>query len=240
MPEGSGIDKEKFFKALIDTVNTQEIEKKQKGFLCMFSGGLDSTALLNSLLTNKDYEDYNVYVHHIRLKNRENRGDAEVQAVRRIVKHYHDRKDVRQFDYKETVYDASTMDEKWSPSFSYDMDVAAFIASQVCIAKPQIKFVGIGVTKDDYATADPMSLRRYDNCHKIFNAFLYRFPEQIPYPKLIFPLQNLTKEQLWKSIPSSIQQMTWSCRRPVWRNGEPHRCGICKTCKERKAYGIDS
>lgn len=231
---------EELTKALVNTANKKEIEQKQRGFLCMFSGGLDSTAMLHALLTNEAYKDFNVYVHHIRLKNRENRGPAELTAVRKIVNYYHKHADIREFDYKETEYDASALTSEWAKGFSYDMDVAAFISSQICVVKPQIKYVGIGVTKDDYDGADDMSLLRYQECPNIFNSFLYRFPPNIPKPTLIYPLRNMTKQQLWNSIPTHIRNMTWSCRTPIWKDGTPHRCGKCHTCLERKKYGIDS
>jgi 7-cyano-7-deazaguanine synthase in queuosine biosynthesis len=230
-----------FVNALVNTANQKQIKQKQKGFLCMFSGGLDSTALLHALLTNKNYEHFNVYVHHIRLKNRENRGAAELNAVRNIVKYYHRREDIREFDYKESTFDTSTMDENWSPRYPFDIDVVCFMAAQVCLAKPQIKHVGLAVTKDDLdGPQDDSTLARIWEAPKIFDASLYLFPEQIPRPTFIYPTQKLTKQQLWNSLPKNIQQMTWSCRIPVWENGIPQKCGKCHTCKKRKEAGIDS
>ena len=48
----------------------------------MFSGGLDSTAMLVKLLTESDDE---LRVHHIRMANKEGRDAAEQQAVESIV-----------------------------------------------------------------------------------------------------------------------------------------------------------
>lgn len=235
------VTKEQFVNALVNTANMNEIKKKQKGFLCMFSGGLDSTAMLHSLLTNKQYEHFDIYVHHIRLKNREKRGNAELNAVRKIVKYYHEREDIREFDYKESEIDTSSMTEDWSPRFSFDIDVVCFMAAQICLAKPQIKYVGSAVTKDDLeGPQDDTTLARIYEAPKIFEAALYLFPQEIPRPQFIYPTKSLTKEQLWNSMPKNIQQMTWSCRRPVWVGNVPTKCGKCHTCIKRKEAGIDS
>lgn len=237
--EGLKVSKEDFAQAFFNTATMNEAKKLQTGFLCMFSGGLDSTALLHALLKNPAYKDYKVFVHHIRLANREQRGPAELQAVRQIIKHYHDDPTVRKFDYKETGYDASALSAQWSQRFSFDMDVAAFVAAQVCLARPDIKYVGIGVTKDDFDDASDFSKERYLACPKIFNAHLYSFEKMFPKPQLIYPLKTLTKEQLWRSIPPNVRNMTWSCRRPVWKDNKPIRCGKCHTCVARKDAGID-
>ena len=49
--------------------------------LCMWSGGIDSTGLLYSLLTQPEYNDYERQVHHISLINVEGRSGAELKAT---------------------------------------------------------------------------------------------------------------------------------------------------------------
>lgn len=236
-----GITKEQLTEALVNTVNQQEIQKKRKGFLCMFSGGIDSTAMLHSLLNNPNYERFNVYVHHIRMINREQRSDAELHAVRNIIQYYRDDINVRPFDYKESVFDTSTMDRKWSNRFPYDMDVVAFVAAQVCLAKPQIKYAAMGVMRDDFlkAAKDPQAKLRYQEAPKIFEAALYGFDPRIPKPQMLYPLQHLTKQQLIQTTPKKVIRMTWSCRHPVWHDGKPTPCGKCEPCRKRKQAGID-
>ncbi len=235
------VTKEMFVEALVNTAQINEAKEKQKGFLCMFSGGLDSTAMLHSLLTNKEYEHFDVYIHHMRIINRENRADVETNAARRIVKYYHSRPDIREFDYKESTLDMSAMDSNWSPRFSFDIDAVCWMAAQICIAKPNIKYAAMAVTKDDMDTPqDDTTIQRVTQAPKIFDAALYMFPKPWPRPQFIYPTQSLTKEQLWKTMPPNVQKMTWSCRTPVWKKEVAHRCGRCHTCIKRKEYGIDS
>lgn len=235
------VSKEMFVEALVNTAQINEAKEKQKGFLCMFSGGLDSTAMLHALLTNEEYKDFDVYIHHMRILNRENRDAVETQAARKIVQYYHQRKDIREFDYKESTLDMTSMGEKWSPRFSFDIDAVCWMAAQICLAKPNIKYAAMAVTKDDLDTPqDDTTIQRVTEAPRIFDAALYMFPKPWPKPQFIYPTQNLTKEDLWKTMPPNLQKMTWSCRVPVWKDNVAHRCGQCHTCIKRKEYGIDS
>jgi 7-cyano-7-deazaguanine synthase in queuosine biosynthesis len=221
---------EQFTEALVNTGRADAHKKAQKGFLCMFSGGLDSAGMLHALLTNPAYAKFNIYVHHCQLHNREGRHPAELQAVRSIIQYYHDRKDIRQFDYKETVYDATSMTPQWSPRFSMDLDVLSFIASQVCLARPDIKYVGIGVTKDEKEQGGHQHHVRITSAPKIFEAALYGYPFPQNPPQILYPVQELYKQQLWNSLPKEVQELCWSCRTPTWKDGAPVRCGKCETC----------
>ncbi len=49
--------------------------------LCMYSGGVDSTAVVYKLLTELKYSSYDIHVHHISMINLENKHDAELSAV---------------------------------------------------------------------------------------------------------------------------------------------------------------
>jgi 7-cyano-7-deazaguanine synthase in queuosine biosynthesis len=44
--------------------------------LCLFSGGIDSTGVLHRLMTDPQYVQHPLIVHHIHIFNRENRAKA--------------------------------------------------------------------------------------------------------------------------------------------------------------------
>lgn len=197
------ITQEMLMEALVNTANAEEIKKKQIGFLCMYSGGAASTAMLHTLLTNEAYNQFNAYIHHIRFDHCE----AETKVVRNIVKHYRDDKNIRVFDYKESTFSGSSSLVSGSAWAIPDMDVAAFVAAQACVEKPQIKYAALGVTKVIFKTKDEAVKLRYENAPKIFSASLYGFPSRIPKPTMIYPLQQLAQLELWESMPKNIQQM---------------------------------
>ena len=48
----------------------------------MYSGGLDSLGMIYRLLTDTDYNQYNIHIHHVHNQNVENRQKAEAVTVK--------------------------------------------------------------------------------------------------------------------------------------------------------------
>ena len=46
---------------------------EQQVILAMYSGGLDSLGMVYKLLTEEQYKDYYIHIHHVHNKNVENR-----------------------------------------------------------------------------------------------------------------------------------------------------------------------
>ena len=51
--------------------------EQKSTILAMYSGGLDSLGMVYRLLTDPEYQDYNLHIHHVHNKNIENRHRAE-------------------------------------------------------------------------------------------------------------------------------------------------------------------
>src|SRR5258706_6503421 len=94
--------------------------------LAMFSGGLDSTAMLVQLLKESSAD---LRVHHIRMSNREQRADAEQAAVERIVPWCRGR--YRPFRYSEAALDFTGLE-----AIPIDYLCIAFVACQVAVDTP--------------------------------------------------------------------------------------------------------
>src|SRR3954470_22590431 len=95
--------------------------------LAMFSGGLDSTAMLVQLLEQSSDE---LRVHHIRMSNKESRDEAEQRAVSAIVDWCRAR--YRPFRYSESALDFSGLE-----AIPIDYLCIAFVACQVAIDTPR-------------------------------------------------------------------------------------------------------
>ena len=102
--------------------------------LVMFSGGLDSTAMLVKLLTTSADE---LRVHHIRMVTRERRDRAESRAVESIVAYCRAR--YRPFRTSESALDFSGLE-----AIPIDYVSIAFVACQVAIDTPGCDRIAIG------------------------------------------------------------------------------------------------
>jgi 7-cyano-7-deazaguanine synthase in queuosine biosynthesis len=54
----------------------------------------------------------------------------------------------------------------------------------------------------------------------------------------IYPVLNLTKREIYDSLPDSLKNMFWSCRRPIYTEKNIAPCGRCDTCVKLKEQGI--
>ncbi|MEM6829058.1 MAG: 7-cyano-7-deazaguanine synthase [Bacteroidota bacterium] len=205
----------------------------QATILCMFSGGIDSSGVLHQLLTNSKYADNPVIVHHIHIVNRENRTQAEAQAVKAILSYYQSNIE-KKFLYTESVFNTTGFAPLTSNRFPFDMDVCAFMAGNICVARKDIHQVAMGRTKTDLASGGTNFMERMNRAQAIFKGVFSLEKEAIP--EYIFPVVEYTKEEIWNFLPEEVKATTWWCRRPVYRDGHAHPCGKCPTCLEVKAF----
>src|SRR5918999_3349818 len=123
--------------------------------LVMFSGGLDSTAMLVKLLTESAEE---LRVHHIRMVNRERRDLAEQRAVEAIVAYC--RRHYRPFRYSESGLEFEALE-----AIPIDYLSIAFVACQVAIDTPGCNRVAVGAL-----AADTDIMNRTARQRRVFDA----------------------------------------------------------------------
>ncbi|HUQ76639.1 MAG TPA: hypothetical protein VM183_18105 [Burkholderiales bacterium] len=194
--------------------------------LVMFSGGLDSTAMLVQLLEQSDEE---LRVHHIRMVNKEGRDGAEQRAVEAIVawcrEHY------RTFRYSESGLDFRALD-----AIPIDYLSIAFVACQVAIDTPRCNRIAVAsLSRDtDIENRSARQRRVFDTLYECYRARKLGEPEV----RWVYPVYQATKAELAASLPGELVALTWSCRRPVRMEGQTGQqwrpCGACKACLARQ------
>lgn len=189
--------------------------------LVMFSGGIDSTAALWHVLNNP-YDYGQVHVHHIHMQNIEARWRAEAAAVRAILKYLRDNTDT-QF----TVSESTIGTPHLGGNFLFDTEAISFITGYMTSRDSQITKVIIGATGTDFAHGASAAVARGKAIH---NAFHSKTRDHSGYIKE-YPLANSTKEEVYKTLPTELAVLTWSCRTPNYADGKPLECGKCKTCR---------
>jgi len=193
----------------------------------MYSGGLDSVGNLHRLLSDEEFKDDRVHVHHLSLKNKENRAPAEYQAVKKTLDYFVSHEGYRPFEFTHSSHDYSFMKNY----IVFDTFWYAFMAANIMTANPRIKQVAVGRTRSDVESANSMT--HAHRGHEIFHATL---PLEIRYERnYIYPVAHLSKQEIWDMLPSELRELSWSCRKPVYKENTPHPCGVCKTCKAVKA-----
>ena len=188
----------------------------------MFSGGLDSTAMLVKLLAEGTDE---LRVHHIRMANQEGRDGAEQQAAESIVAWCRDR-------YRPFRYSESGLDFRGLQAIPIDYLSIAFVACQVAIDTPRCDRIAVASLARD-TDIENRSARQRRVFEVMYECYRYRKLGE-PRVEWIYPVYHTTKQTLAQSLPPELLARTWSCRRPVRRGAEWVPCGTCKACLARQ------
>jgi len=194
---------------------------EQQTILAMYSGGLDSLGMIYKLLTEPEYKDYKLHIHHIHQDNVENRAQAEAIAVSKAIAEL--KKQGFSFIYSESQISSLPYNGK----FMYDTDSINFFAGYICSVNPNIKKVALGMQANDYNLALEDRRKRAD-------AILAAFTDV----GKIYPVLDMTKREIYDSLPDTLKNMFWSCRKPVYTEKNIAPCGQCDTCVKLKEQGI--
>jgi 7-cyano-7-deazaguanine synthase in queuosine biosynthesis len=189
----------------------------------MFSGGIDSTAMLVKLLVQSTDE---LRVHHVHMANREGRDRAEQRAVEAIVAYCRER--YRPFRYSESGLDFAALE-----AIPIDYLSIAFVACQVAIDSPGCNRIAVGslAADTDIANRSARQKRVFEVMYECYRA--RRLGE--PRVEWIYPVYDTPKAELSAALPHELLDLTWSCRRPV--DGF-RACGTCKACKVRQGLRV--
>lgn len=192
-----------------------------KTILVMYSGGLDSLGTVYKLLTDPQYKNYRLHLHHIHIKNVENRDRAENVAVRNTLK------ELERLGFS-FMYSESGIDSPmYNNQFMFDIDSINFFAGYICSLNPDIELIALGMNADDSQDAVEEKRKRADAILAAFTSV-----------KKIYPVLHMSKLEIFDTIPETLRTMFWSCRTPIYTEDMIKYCGQCQTCSELRNIGI--
>ncbi len=201
----------------------KNFRNSQATVLVMLSGGLDSVAMLYKMLT-ETHQNEILHVHHIALESWESdyKSDGELTAAHKTMGYF---KDYR-FEHSHS----------WINYFYPVFDQTQYYHTAGCLAAclPKVHSVAIGRTKSDlfnFTRYDPKQevIQDHEELFYLTAKSFCTFKSKKINSKLIFPVQNYTKTELYNCLPTELKETFWSCRRPSnWDT----ICGKCSKCKE--------
>ena len=197
------------------------MEQIKPTILAMYSGGLDSLGMVYKLLTEDEYKDYDIHVHHVHNKNVENRWRAEAVTVEMATK------ELKRLGYQFAYSESEIGTQPFGRNFLYDTDTMNFFAGYVASVNPDIAKIAMGMQAND---ANQNLEERRVRANNILRAFTHA--------EKIFPVLDMTKREIYDSLPESLRNMFWSCRRPVYGEKNIAPCLKCDTCVKLQEQGI--
>jgi 7-cyano-7-deazaguanine synthase in queuosine biosynthesis len=197
------------------------MEQIKPTILAMYSGGLDSLGMLYKLLTDPEYKDYDLHVHHIHNSNIEDRDRAESVVVPLALG------ELEQLGFSFLYSESQISSQSYNNKFMYDTDSINFFAGYICSVNPNIVKVAMGMNAGDSNHALEDRRRRAD-------AILAAFTDV----GKIYPVLEMSKREIYDMLPESLRDMFWSCRRPVYTEKNIAPCGKCDTCVKLRDQSI--
>jgi 7-cyano-7-deazaguanine synthase in queuosine biosynthesis len=194
---------------------------EQPTILAMYSGGLDSMGMTYKLLTDPEYKDHKVHIHHIHNRNVEHRDRAEKIAVDMAMK------ELERLGFSFVYSESEIGSQPYNGKFMYDTDSINFFAGYICSVNPGIVKVAMGMQANDYNIALEDRRKRADAILSAFTTV-----------GKIYPVLNMTKREIYDSLPESLRNIFWSCRRPVYTEKNIAPCKRCDTCVKLREQGI--
>lgn len=188
--------------------------------LLMWSGGLDSVALLANLLATTDHE---IHAHHIVLDNGERRAGAENLAVAAVLDWC--REKLRPFDDSESGH---TFPEGGGGG-GWDTTLTMFTAARVTRSLPKWP---VDVVVTGHIRTGFRELSEGEGVfHATFQSRRRRRPDWVrPLARLSATTQPERKADIASSIPTELVRRSWWCRRPIEADGDWNECGTCHAC----------
>jgi 7-cyano-7-deazaguanine synthase in queuosine biosynthesis len=194
---------------------------EQQIILAMYSGGLDSLGMIYKLLTDPEYKDHGLHIHHIHNRNVERRDQAEAIVVPIVLK------ELKRLGFTFEYSESEISSQPYGQHFLYDTDSINFFAGYICSVNPNIVKVALGMQAND-------ANQRLEDRRKRADAILAAFT---PVSK-IYPVLDMTKREIYDSLPNTLKNMFWSCRRPVYNEKNIAPCGKCDTCVKLREQAI--
>lgn len=186
--------------------------------LLLLSGGLDSTYVLWERVQKGQL----THAHHIHLRDRGNRRDAEARAVDGVLRWLNQYCGGRNLiHYTESHVDHGTIG--WNPLAVYQIAYwAAVIATQGSLFGSGYSSVIVPLCADDH----PAAVREFE---RVFQGTMQlQTGRDLP---LEWPIIDMTKRDLIAGLPADLLALVSWCSKPS--DGRP--CGWCDSCKTMAA-----
>lgn len=186
-----------------------------------FSGGIDSTAVLYSMLKENPNEQFLIV--HVLLINGEsfNRYKLEHESVKNILKR------LKELGFNNFEYKEASMDYLSAGEIPPVWDIEALnLIMAIYVRDTSVNRFIKATNFDDFQQDD--FLDRIENSETIFFAASQKKRHEFQFE---YPQRNKTKQQVIASLPKELLVLTWSCRRPMKVDGELVVCGSCEACE---------
>jgi 7-cyano-7-deazaguanine synthase in queuosine biosynthesis len=186
-----------------------------KKYFVLWSGGLDSTYLVQKLLN----DGHQVTAGYIEILNNVNQSERELKAVKEMAKIFSKKHGTR-FVFKDVLLKF----ELTTYGGNMQLQQAPVWINVLSCVPPDTDHVAIGYVMNDCA------ISYLEDFHMIFRAYTGLMNKPITVE---FPLTKMDKYTMWHALDTEYKYLIQWCEDP-----EYVKCGRCTSCKRMMDVGI--
>jgi 7-cyano-7-deazaguanine synthase in queuosine biosynthesis len=191
----------------------------KKRICVLWSGGADSTYLVEQCLADEQYEV--VLAGYVHVGNNQDKADSEIDALAKKVPILRARDD--RYIWLGTLLSISI--EKTNPNLAFKQPPIWLLAMVEAI-HPEVEEVALGYEKGGDIEVHWPDIERI---WAAYQPLMHR-----PMPRLVFPLRDLPKDEIMRRLSPELKAHCVYCEKPL-RDGSGYRaCGRCRTCEAHR------
>jgi 7-cyano-7-deazaguanine synthase in queuosine biosynthesis len=194
-----------------------------KTLFVLWSGGVDSTYLLQRCLSDPQYG--HVFAGHVVVENNAAKAEAELRAIDELVPLLYER--YGHFSYLGVVQRVHFT--KTNPNLAFKQ-VPVWLLALIAALHPPVDEVALGYIRN--RSPEPDVTAHIDDIQRIYAAcqpLMHR-----PMPRLVFPLLDVDKAEVLSRIDPALRDLCVYCEYPVKQDdGRLLPCGRCRVCRHR-------
>lgn len=190
--------------------------EQQPRYRVLWSGGLDSTYLIQHLL---DQDPKNqVYASYVKVSNNSEKADKELAAIEKmqpiLAKKYGSR-----FYYSGTCMEFSVLAETEMHRLK---QIPLWLSAYLLTSYPRDDYFALGYVMNDCAVSYTEEIKEIAKSFSLLSEFVF--------PPIVFPLSKLDKAEIIGRIDNELLPHLWWCEHPK-ENSDERLCGACSPCK---------
>ena len=193
-----------------------------KTILVLWSGGADSTCLIEQCVADPQYET--VLAGYVYVANNEDKAASELAAIAKMFPMLAAR---GKFAYLGVLLQIHLT--KTNPNLAFKQ-IPIWLLSLIEAVHPPVDEVALGYIRNPHPEVEDAA-SHLDDLQRIYAA--YQPLMHRPLPRLVFPIAGLTKQEILQRISPELSAECVYCEHPVKETGGFRPCGKCRLCQQR-------
>lgn len=202
--------------------------RTSKTIFVLWSGGADSTCLLEQCIADPQYET--VLAGYVYVANNADKSESELDAIEKMRPLLAAQGKLAYLGVLLQLHLTKT-----NPNLAFKQ-IPIWLMALIESIHPPADEVALGYIRNS-SPEEEDAASHLDDLQRIYAA--YQPLMHRPLPRLVFPVSHLTKREVLARLSPALLAHSVYCEHPVKEAGRFRPCGKCRLCKQRANEQVD-